>query len=613
MFSIEQRDEQLVGTNAAITYYVGFDRAPQHLVTVRMRIESVSGRHVVVVFPAWSPGSYMIRNYAGYQGNVVAWLVTEGSRSPTASQWRDKSSLVIDTQGATTIEVEYVVYAHERTVRTSHVNRFHAFLMLSSICMYVEHRTNEIHHVVLTHDSASWLNISTALSPVGAHSLQGAVYGALNYDILVDSPIEIGNHHVRVFDVAGARHEVAVSTNYEVDVDWLTKQLERIVRVETAMFDGVPYDRYVFMIQFYPGVRGGLEHARSSVNAVDPDAMRDKGKAIDLLSLLCHEYFHLWNVKRIRPAELGPFDYTKENYTPMLWLAEGLTSYYDDLLTYRCGFTTEKEYLDTLSKEHIARLASVPGRFVMSTRDSSSLAWLKLYMASPDGTNRFPSYYLKGGVVILLLDVYIIEHSDGKHSLDDAMRAFWQRYKKNPSVGMTEDECIGLIEQSTGVDVRELLLEWLNGTSELPYNNILQAVGLRTDTTPASVAPMKIGEGIAFAKTPPASFMGWNIADVTGKIVVKSILDGSPAALAGVGIDDEILAIDGMRVATITQVEQYCGARIGKGAILTAHCDGQLYSTEIRPIVPPDIRLVEIDTPSTRQKHIRKRWLHREL
>ncbi|MCX6141084.1 MAG: PDZ domain-containing protein [Candidatus Kapabacteria bacterium] len=613
MYSIEQRDEQIRGTSAAITYTLGFARAPQHLVAVHMHVERVSGPTLVAVMPSWSPGSYKIRDYAGYQGNVVAWLGTGAGRVPAKTSWRDKASLVIETDGASTVEIEYLIYAHERTVRTNHVNRNHAFLVPTAVCMYVEGRTDEIHHVNLTHDSAAWPSVSSALSPVEAPSPKGMLLGALNYDILADSPIEIGDHQVRTFDLAGAKHEVAVPTNHVLDVEWLTRQIQRIVKVEAEMFGGVPYDRYVFIIQIYPGAGGGLEHARSSVNAVEPSALLDKSKVVNLLSLLCHEYFHLWNIKRIRPVELGPFDYTREVYTPLLWLAEGLTSYYDDLLTYRCGFTTAKEYIETLSKDHIGKLQSVPGRLVMSTRDSSYLAWLKLYMASPDGSNRFPSYYLKGGVIILLLDVYIIDHSDGRYSLDDAMRAFWLRYQQNPAVGMTESECIALIEQSTNIQVRDRLMGWLSSTDELPYDEILGAVGLITDGTEKTKEAVKIGESLDFATVPMIPFLGWTLGENSGKIVVKAVEDGSPAAIAGIGIDDEILAIDGNRVATVGQVDHYCGASVGKGAILTAHCDGRLYSTTITPLSKPARRLVEIEKPTDRQKQMREAWLKRTL
>lgn len=613
MYSIEQRDEQLVGTRAKITYEISFDRAAQHLVSVLMRIEDVTSPEVVVVMPSWSPGSYKIRDYAGWQGNVRTYKGTGASRVPTQSRWRDKAALVVASDGASVIEIEYVIYAHERTVRTSHVNRFHAFLMLTSICMYVEGRTQEIHHVLLKHDRALWPSTSTALSPVRPASNEGILLGALNYDILADSPIEVGDHAVTTFTEAGAVHEVALATNYDVDAAWLTEQVQQIVKVETKMFGGAPYDRYVFIIQAYPGAGGGLEHARSSVNAVDPSALTDKSKAVGLLSLLCHEYFHLWNVKRIRPKELGPFDYTKENYTPMLWLAEGLTSYYDDLLTYRCGFTTTKEYLDALSKDHIGRLFMVPGREAMSTRDSSFLAWLKLYMQSPDGNNRFPSYYLKGGVIFLMLDAYIVDHSDGKYSMDDAMREMWKRYLSDPSKGMSEEECYAIIEQATSVQIRERLISWLDGITELPYDEILAGIGLKLEYAEKPIDPVTFGEKRPFAKVPQAPYVGWQIADVGGKLIVKGIDDGSPAAAAGFGIDDEIVAVDNRRVASVAQLDHYLAARREQGARITAHCDGRIFTTTLRPVMRTIPKLVEIESPTSRQLQMRERWLRRDI
>lgn len=613
MYSIEQRDADLRNTTAAITYTLNFDRAPQHLVHVRMRVDRVAGDSVTLVMPSWSPGSYKIRDYAGHQGNVVAYALSGGVRTPIATSWRDKASLVVSAQGAETIEVEYLVYGHERTVRTNHVNRFHAFLVPTGVCMYVEGRTQEIHHVRLIHDQSKWPSVSTALSPVVAPSADGVLLGALNYDILADSPIEIGDHQIRTFAAAGAMHEVAMPTNHVLDIDWLTAQCERIVKVEAEIFGGVPYDRYVFIIQIYPGAGGGLEHARMSVNAVDPSTMLDKSKVASLLSLLCHEYFHLWNVKRIRPAELGPFDYTRETYTPMLWLAEGLTSYYDDLLSYRCGFMTAKDFVEVLSKDHIARLAAVPGRFAMSTRDSSYLAWLKLYMQSPDANNRFPSYYLKGGVVMFLLDAYIIDHSDGRYSLDDALRGMWKRYQADPTRGMTETECIAIIEESTRIQVRERVLAWLSGTEELPYEEILTPLGLRIDTTEKKPEAATIGEKVPFAVVPRTPYCGWALTENNGRIIVRSVDDGAPAAMSGIGIDDEIIAVNGKRVSTTVQVDHYLGAAIGSSATVDAHCDGRLYRVTLTPVAPPPIRLVEIESPTSRQTQMRERWLRRTL
>lgn len=610
-YQIEQRDEQVRNSQANIRYDVYFDRAPQHLLRVVMTVSAVSTPTVTLVMPAWTPGSYKVRDYAGHQGNVEAFTVQNGIKAEAPYRWRDKSSIEITTNRADVVELHYVIYGLERTVRTNHINRNHAFLVPTATMMYVEGRMNEMHHVVLHHDQRAWPAVSTQLSEVVPPSDRGVVLGALNYDILADSPLEIGNHQVRTFTVQGAVHELAVASAQPVDIDWLAEQIQVIVTTEAAIFGSVPYDRYVFILQCYPNTYGGLEHARSSVNAMDPQALLDKSKAKGLLALLCHEYFHLWNVKRIRPIELGPFDYTKENYTPMLWLAEGVTSYYDDLLSYRCGFLTQEEYLSTLSTEHLTRLMMVPGRFQMSTRDSSLLSWVKLYLQSPDANNRFPSYYLKGGVITLLLDLYVIDHTDGRASLDDGLRGLWERYLADPTRGVTEDECIAILERSTGVQLRERLLQWLNGTTELPYRELFEPLGLNLVVETETETAITFGENRSFASVPATRFTGMTLAESGGQVVVKSVLDGSPAQRAGIGIDDELVALDGTRIVSSKQLDQLLAAAGERSCTVTAQCDGTLYTTTITSAPVMKARLTKNTEMTDRQRQLFERWLRR--
>lgn len=602
-YVIEQRDEQLRDTTSKITYELGFDRAPQHLVTVRMRVSGIAASSITAVMPSWTPGSYKIREYIGHAGN---FRVTDASGKARPYSWRNKTSIVIDTSGLDEVLIEYVVYCHDRTVRTNHVNRFHAFLAPAAVCMYVEGRQDEIHHVVLRHDRTPWPNVSTQLSPV-RDSANGMVLGALNYDLLADSPIEIGSHIVREFTVAGAKHELALCGPFTHDVQWLVNELTHIVETVSSIFGGVPYDRYVFMIWGYPGVGGGLEHVRSSVNASDPLALADVKKAKGLLSLLCHEYFHTWNVKRIRPIELGPFTYDTENYTSALWLAEGLTSYMDDLLAYRCGYLTEKEYVEVLQNEHLARLDRVPGRKRMSVRDSSFLAWVRLYFESPDTVNRFPSYYLKGGIIFLLLDLYVIDHTDGARSMNDVLKGLWKEYVAHPERGLTEAEVIAVIERSTGIQVRELLMSWLDGTEELPAERMLETVGLRFTVKPLTAKAISYGVDRAFAAVPVAIDAGWTLVESGGTFRVTNVLDEGPAQLAGVGVDDEIIAVNGKRPKTIEHLERYLAEQ--PRSVLTAQCDGRLYETTMTVNPKTEYRVEDVEKLTERQKKLRAAWL----
>lgn len=581
MYSIEQRDEQVRHTSASIRYHLYFDEAARHLVRVVMEIDA-PGHECVAGFPVWTPGSYKVRDFSTNAGNVV---VTDGSGSPLAWEWMGKNKIRVAAAGAESVRIEYLYYAFERTVRTSHVNRFHAFINPSNCLMYAEGREQEIHHVYFHHDRALWKSLATALSPVHepAGDGQPVVYGALNYDILADSPVEIGNHFAVSFVQDGAQHDIAIAGYGNFDPNWIAERIKTIVATEARLFGGLPYDRYVFILQLYPNQRGGLEHARSSVNMWDSNLAADKEKTVQFLSLLCHEFFHTWNVKRIRPVELGPFNYNAENYTRMLWLAEGLTSYYDDLLTYRCGFYTRDEYLKLIATEHIGKLAEIPGRLAMSVKDSSYLAWTKLYAPTADSNNRFPSYYLKGGVVFLLLDLWIIAQTRGTKKLDDVLLALWALYEARPETGVTEQEFMEIVQETTGVDISAQFHEWTGLAGELPYNDVFAPLGLALEEKKAD-RNQTFGEKLPFMSLPDKVYTGLKLKDENGRTIVSQVDDGSPAAEAGIGVDDEVLAANGRRVTSSKDVDTEASlSGPGTAIALVMSCDGATYETSLRP------------------------------
>lgn len=592
MYSIEQRDEQVFGTTSQIRYHLHFERAPQHLLVVEMEIDTTE-QQLTLVMPSWTPGSYKIREFVAHQGNL---LVQDNQGNNLTYEWKTKNILSITSNGSTTVKVRYTYYANERTVRTMHINRWRAFIMPVNCLMYVDGRMNEVHHVYLHHNTQEWKQVSTALSPV-THESNPVIVGALNYDVLADSPIEIGNHQVQSFEVCGAKHEVALVAPLELDIDWLTQQCQIIVETEAQIFGGVPYDRYVFMVQFGMNVYGGLEHSRCSVNLVDIGQMTDKSKAGTLLALLCHEFFHTWNIKRIRPVEYGPFDYINECYSPMLWLAEGFTSYYDDLLSYRCGFMSRDEYVSALGSDHLAKLERVPGRKAMNTRDASFLAWVKLYAQSPDGNNRHPSYYLKGGIITLMIELYIIAQTNGTKRLDDVMRELWKMYLERPEQGVTEQEVYSAISTSTGIDCTALLSGMLHGTDDIDYNKFLAPFGLEW-TSDITVSP-KV-------------FAGMNTKDDGGKVVITSLEDDAPAALCGLSIDDEILAVNGLRVTStggLVELLQRNGTL--QPAQILASCDGKVFEVQLTPSAKQEYRLVVKSTITEEQRTLLNYWLER--
>lgn len=598
-YSIEQTDAQLLGTSAAIRYHITFPNAGQHILNVTMEVDS-PGTELVLAMPNWIPGSYKVRDFIAYQGDVRA---SDGEGRDLDIEWIAKNRLRVSAGGAAVVKLIYTYYGNERSVRQTHVNRFHACINPANCLMYVEGRSDEIHHVKIEHP---WQHVSTALSPVA-----DGVWGALNYDILADSPLEIGDHFVATYKRHGASHEVAITGTGDFNAEWLAEQTKRIIDQAAAMWGTLPYDRYVFIIQLLPGQYGGLEHARSSVNMFDSEVFADKGRVVQLLTLLCHEYFHLWNVKRIRPAELGPFDYNTENYTRMLWLAEGVTSYYDDLNSYRCGFYSRDEYLKALAGEHLSRLLDVPGRKAMSVKDSSYLSWVKLYLPTPDSANRFPSYYLKGGIVFLLLDLSIIADTDGRHSLDDGMRALMERYLADPATGITEDEFITIVSGAVGVDIRERLLGWLGSTEELPVEEIAGRVGLlwrKKETRKEN----KFGADLEFHPAAGDRWIGMQLEDGRTGVKVARVWRDSPAEEAGIGADDEVIAMDGIRVSSVKQWDALLrGARDRERIRIIAASEGKLYQTGIVPRERDAYELVEKEDMSDAERTRLERWLVR--
>ncbi|HET7152703.1 MAG TPA: PDZ domain-containing protein [Candidatus Kapabacteria bacterium] len=606
-YSIEQRDSQLLNTKAGIRYHFYFTHAAQHIIDIEMEIDPVKsqGDSITLVLPSWAPGSYKIRDFIS---NVGRFSATDSRGNVLKHEWLAKNRIRVYSAGKG-VKASYTYYGHERTVQHTHVNRWHAFINLFTCCMYVDGRTNETHHAIFHHaDVTGWKKVSTALSPV---KKDGKTFGALNYDIFADSPVEIGNHFTASFKKFGAMHDVAISGVGDFDTDWIVKQIHPIVEHGKKMFGELPYDRYVFQIQLYPKLYGGLEHARSHVSLYDVERFPDKSAVGRFLSLLTHEYFHLWNVKRIRPVELGPFDYTTERYTSMLYLAEGATSYYDDLTTYRCGFFDEKKYLEVMSEQHVQALAEVPGRLMTSIKESSFLTWVKLYLPSADLNNRYVSYYLKGGVLFWLLDMHIILQTGGKKRLDDGMRGLMKRYKKDPANGITEEEMISIFSHSCGVDLRTTLRNWLNGASELPTEKILAGFGLAWEKAKPKKEDNVFGEKLPFQSQSVEWFTGLGLKEDTSGLKVARVMTGSPAEVARFGAEDEILAVNGVRVSSVRQWDVLAKSpRLGKSVKILAAAEGNIYETTLTVKPPIKMQIVKKkQTPA--QKRLYDIWLKR--
>ncbi|RMH44120.1 MAG: M61 family peptidase [Deltaproteobacteria bacterium] len=511
----------------AIEYTLRFDDRATHYIDVAMSAPTEGADTVDLMMATWTPGSYLIREYSRHVEDLRA-AGPDGSPLPVDK--RAKNRWRVACAGVDRIGVRYRVYANEMTVRTNFVDGDIAVVNGAPTFITVADRLDRPHDVTLELP-ADWSDAVTALPP---HPAGGARrFRAADYDALVDAPIVLGNPAVRSLDTGLAvPHALANFGERNVwDGPRSAADLARLVAEQAEFWGVVPYDRYTFINVIGEG-RGGLEHKQSTLMMANRWMTRSRSDYLRWLGLASHEFFHTWNVKRLRPAELGPFDYESERYTRSLWIAEGLTSYYDDLLVARAGLMTRDEYLAALSRQ-IEAVQTRPGRAVQPLSEASFDAWIKYYRPDENSPNTTVSYYEKGAVVGFLLDAEIRRRTAGRRSLDDVLRAAYARF--SGARGYTPDEFRAVAEQVAGGSLADFYRKYVDGTEELDYAPALAYFGL--EWTPADPAP---------AKEVPA----WLGAEVSSgpRITIARVLRGTPAWNAGLSAGDEVIAIDDYRV-----------------------------------------------------------------
>lgn len=510
-------------------YLVDIQNPEQNIVKVTVKFERDKGSKKFRFFlPSWSPGSYMIRDYARHirtlevtQENGEYLNYTQTAKNQWEIDW-ETSELKKDLPG---FQVSYVIYLFELTVRTSHVNSSHAFLhgpsyLIGASEAEITDPTIEFRFPPL------WAKLSTSLTALEGERSK-FVYTAKNYDELIDCPVEIGCHETDGFMALGKPHHLAYWGSTYPKLGKLKADIKKIVEtVAHHLDDELPYEQYLFLTLFAPGNRGGLEHLNSTALIFDSRKLANRREYISYLSLVAHEYFHLWNVKRIRPRELGPFDYHTENYTTMLWLAEGLTSLMDDLFVYRADLCTLEEYLDQI-KGNVAAYYAIPGKKFHSLEQSSFNAWVKLYKADENYKNSSISYYLKGGLVFTALHALLREQ--GK-SVDDLILRLWEHYGSRPHEGVNKEEVYGMIRDLGGESVLDEFIRMVETTEDIDFESVFGKLGCKL-----------------VWDEPKGAYFGctW---DYDGKrVLVKTVDLDSPGYKAGLNPGDEILSLNGMR------------------------------------------------------------------
>ena len=512
-----------------LSYKIKIDQPTTHQVLVSVTGKKDSKVSTLDLFlPRWSPGSYLIREYSRQISRPMAQTKNgetlyfeQIDTSVFRIDWNKSDLITADDQFSFT----YYVYAHEFSVRTSFVDSSHAFLHLPSLLMGIV--GVEMPDPVLEISfPPAWSKISTGLKDISEKRDQ-FIYTAKNYDDLIDSPIEIGCHETDGFKVFNADHELAFYGKILPHNENLKADFKKIVEHIAGFFGGVPYEKYTFITHFLPDIYGGLEHHNSTALHACPTQLTSRKGYITFLGLVSHEYFHTWNVKRIRPLEFGPFNYLKEANTRLLWLAEGLTSLMDELFLYRASLITVEEYLE-MQKENINRYLGVMGRKFHSLDDSSYNAWIKLYRPDENSNNSSISYYLKGGIAFFALNILF---SQKNKSIDDLLRLLWNDYQKNPERGLVPEQVYAMVESVGGKDVCEKFRDWASTTKEIDLESLCIQAGLKFDWDKSD--------------TP---WLGIDVDMRADRVVIKAVTLDGPGFKAGLNAGDEIIAINGIRV-----------------------------------------------------------------
>ena len=505
-----------------IRYTLRFPAPHTHYVEVEAAIPASGRAEVEVYMATWTPGSYLIREY---ERHVEAVTATAGSRAlmvakSTKNRWK------IATGGAATVTLRYKVYSREMTVRNNWVESAFAMLNGAPTFLTLVERAARPHDVRIELPAA-WKKIETALEPVSGSA---NTYRAADFDTLVDSPIIIGNPVTREFTVDGKRHVVVFEGDtVMIDADKVVADVRKIVAAAKGVMGSLPYPHYHFLSMVTES-GGALEHKNSYLGMTNRFATRTHSAYLSFLSTLSHEYFHAWNVKRLRPVELGPFDYENENYVKSLWVAEGFTDYYATVLLRRAGILTADEYTNGLSNQ-IEQVQTVPGRLVTPVNMASFDTWIKQYRPDENLANMSVNYYPKGAVIAFLLDAKIRKATSGARSLDTGMQWAMQRYSGEK--GFTTDQFYAVMSEAAGTDLKSWFAKTAESTDELDYTEALEYYGLRFRPVDSRNARPYIGGGTR---------------NDAGRLIVTSVRRGTPGIDAGLNVDDEIIAIDDVRV-----------------------------------------------------------------
>jgi len=514
-----------VEAQVKIAFEVSFKEPQAHYAEVQMNISGLAKDYVDVKMPVWTPGSYLIREF---EKSVEEFKATAGGKQVKVEKVR-KNTWRIFSAKAANIKINYRVYAFEISVRTPFIDDSHAFLSPTGIFMHPDGMIKSPSTVKIIPFN-TWSKVSTGLEPVAGEQF---TYKATDFDILYDSPIEVGNQDIFEFMAAGVRHEVAMFGGGNYDKEKLKVDMAKIVEEITAVYGENPNKHYTFIVHNFLRGGGGLEHLNSTTLGATRNAYNTETGYKGFLALVAHEYHHLWNVKRLRPVALGPFDYDNENYTTNLWVAEGFTSYYENKYMHRAGFNDDVTFINDLAGA-IGTVTNTPGAKYQSAASSSYDAWIFGYRPNENSKNNSISYYSKGEVIGILMDLEIINATKGAKSLDDVMKAMYLQCKTLKR-GYTDAEFKAMVEKISGISFTNFWAKYVNGVDDAEYVKYFGYAGI--DVATENATPGK-----------PVSGASGQLTN-NGTISVSSITRNSAAWIAGLNVNDEIISLDDVTVS----------------------------------------------------------------
>lgn len=514
-----------------VQYLVRIEDPNTHYAAFEMEFPRGSDRTIDLVLPAWVPGSYKLQNFARSLVDLTAQDAADGRAVPV--QRVDKIRWRLAGELPERLRVAYRVYGYQMVTEALDVTSDHLFLN-GTVCLpYVEGRKGEPHELRLELP-AGWRCV-TELPPAG-----GApnAFRAPTYDELVDAPVDCGNPRVLTIHPAGIRHRLSFcgpGGNYEAHR--VEEDLRRIVEATIRYMGDSPLTGYTFFFHLTEVRDGGLEHLTSNSCVIPRQMFQPLSGHRSFLRLASHEYFHLYNVKRIRPKVLGPFDYTQEVYTNLLWLMEGTTDFVGNLMLRRAGLVSPAKYLETVAGE-FQKVYETPGRLHQSLEESSRLAWIDFYFPYEESVNRSVSYYLKGHLVSLCLDLELRDRTQNRAGFQEVLKLLWNEYGRADR-GLEEGEFVEVVRRATGESIDEFQRRFIAGTEEVDVDAFARLAGLSFGPAPKKTDPEEDGE---------AGFLGIDFRVRDGFVRVGSVRDGGPARRAGVSPGDEIVALDGVKV-----------------------------------------------------------------